>query len=142
MICIRIGIIVYIEEFILLFVHIVNKGGCSQTAKAEKAYCQSAFRSPLWSSGASKRPESDKRQPKIRGNIVRSLQSKHMETEMSRQANQSSLRRLVSAEYQTTFLESYFLCTGRPPERQGFLKGIAADGFRRSHTAGYFVNGT
>src|SRR5258708_36939038 len=65
-----------------------------------------------------------------------------METEMSHQANQSSVRRLVSAEDQTTFLESYFLCTGRPPERQVFLRGIAADVFQRSHTAGYFVNGT
>jgi hypothetical protein len=65
-----------------------------------------------------------------------------METEMSHQANQSSVRRLFSAEDQATFLESYFVCTGRPPERQVFLRGIAADVFRRSHTAGYFVDGT
>jgi len=61
---------------------------------------------------------------------------------MSHQADQSSVRRLVSAEDEATFLESYFVSTGRPPERQVFLRGIAADVFRGSHTAGYFVNGT
>jgi hypothetical protein len=47
----------------------------------------------------------------------------------------------VTTDHQNLFLESYFLCTGRPPERQTFLRGIAADVFRRSYTAGYFIDG-
>jgi len=56
-------------------------------------------------------------------------------------AQKSSIRKLITADDQSTFLESYFVCTGRPPERQTFLRSIAADVFRRSHTTGYFVDG-
>ena len=55
--------------------------------------------------------------------------------------NSRVIRQLTTADDQTTFLESYFTCTKRPPERQVFLRNIAADVFRRSHTAGYFVDG-
>lgn len=42
---------------------------------------------PLKECLTGRRPENAKRQPKIQGNIVRSLQSKHMATGMSHQAN-------------------------------------------------------
>jgi len=56
-------------------------------------------------------------------------------------AQKSSIRKLITVDDQSSFLESYFVCTGRPPERQTFLRSIAADVFRRSHTTGYFVDG-
>jgi hypothetical protein len=52
-----------------------------------------------------------------------------------------STRQLLAAEDQAIFLDSYFTCTGRPPERQTFLRSIAADVFRRSYTAAYFIDG-
>lgn len=55
--------------------------------------------------------------------------------------NSRVIRQLTTTNEQTTFLESYFICTKRPPERQVFLRSIAADVFRRSHTAGYFIDG-
>jgi hypothetical protein len=55
--------------------------------------------------------------------------------------NSRVIRQLATADDQMTFLESYFTCTKRPPERQVFLRSIAADVFKRSYTAGYFVDG-
>ena len=55
--------------------------------------------------------------------------------------NSRVIRQLTTTDDQTTFLESYFTCTKRPPERQVFLRNIAADVFRRSCTFGYFVDG-
>jgi hypothetical protein len=54
---------------------------------------------------------------------------------------QPSIQQVVTKDHQNLFLESYFLCTGRPPERQTFLRSIAADVFRRSYTAAYFLDG-
>jgi len=56
-------------------------------------------------------------------------------------AQTSSIRKLITADDQSTFLESYFVCTGRTPERQVFMRNIGAEVFRRSHTTGYFVDG-
>jgi len=50
------------------------------------------------------------------------------------------IQEVVTTDHQNLFLESYFRCTGRPPERQVFLRSIAADVFRRSYTAGYFID--
>src|SRR6266403_1095302 len=52
-----------------------------------------------------------------------------------------SIQQVVTKDHQNLFLESYFACTGRPPERQQFLRSIAADVFRRSYTAAYFLDG-
>jgi hypothetical protein len=52
-----------------------------------------------------------------------------------------SIQQVVTKDHQNLFLESYFQCTGRPPERQTFLRSIAADVFRRSYTAAYFLDG-
>lgn len=54
---------------------------------------------------------------------------------------QPSIQQVVTKDHQNLFLESDFPCTGRPPERQTFLRGIAADVFRRSYTAAYFLEG-
>jgi hypothetical protein len=54
---------------------------------------------------------------------------------------QPSIRPIFTAEDQNTFLESYFACTGRPPERQKFLRSIAANLFQRSYTGAYFQDG-
>ena len=54
---------------------------------------------------------------------------------------QPSIQQLLTTEHQNIFLDSYFACTGRPPERQQFLRSIAADVFRRSYTAAYFLDG-
>jgi hypothetical protein len=54
---------------------------------------------------------------------------------------QPSIRPIFTADDQNTFLESYFTCTGRPPERQKFLRSIAADLFQRSYTGAYFQDG-
>ncbi len=59
---------------------------------------------------------------------------------MQTSKQQPSIRQLLTAEHQNIFLESYFTCTGRPPERQKFLRSIAADVFRRSYTAAYFLD--
>jgi hypothetical protein len=48
---------------------------------------------------------------------------------------------LTSREARSEFLERYFICAKRPPERQVFLRGMADDLFRRSHLVGYFVDG-
>ena len=58
-----------------------------------------------------------------------------------REEQHPSIRPIFTANDQNTFLECYFACTGRPPERQQFLRGIAADVFRRSYTAAYFQAG-
>jgi hypothetical protein len=58
-----------------------------------------------------------------------------------RNEQQPSIRPIFTADDQSTFLEGYFACTGRPPERQKFLRGIAADLFRRSYTGAYFQDG-
>ena len=55
--------------------------------------------------------------------------------------NTRVIRRLTTADDQAHFLNSYFVCAGRPPERQVFLRGIAGEMFPRSHTAAYFLNG-
>jgi hypothetical protein len=51
------------------------------------------------------------------------------------------IRRLTTATDQAAFLDSYFVCARRPPERQVFLRSVSADMFPRSHTAAYFLNG-
>jgi len=56
-------------------------------------------------------------------------------------ANTRVIRRLTTADDQATFLNSYFVCANRPPERQVFLRSVADDMFPRSHTAAYFLNG-
>jgi len=48
---------------------------------------------------------------------------------------------LTRREARSEFLERYFICAKRPPERQVFLRGVADDLFGRSHLAGYFVDG-
>ncbi len=52
-----------------------------------------------------------------------------------------SIRPIFTADDQNAFLEGYFACTGRPPERQKFLRSIATDLFRRSYTAIYHQAG-
>jgi hypothetical protein len=73
------------------------------------------------------------------------LRTNFVQPEASKQeismTNSRVIRQLTTTDDQATFLESYFTCTRRPPERQVFLRNIAADVFRRSHTAGYFVDG-
>jgi hypothetical protein len=58
-----------------------------------------------------------------------------------RNEQQPSIRPIFTPDDQNTFIEGYFACTGRPPERQKFLRSIAADMFRRSFAAAYYQNG-
>jgi hypothetical protein len=52
------------------------------------------------------------------------------------------MQEVVTTEQQNIFLDSYFVCANRPPERQKFLRGIAADMFKRSYTAAFFMDQT
>jgi hypothetical protein len=60
---------------------------------------------------------------------------------MSQASQLGVFKELTSREARSEFLERYFICAKRPPERQVFLRGMADDLFGRSHLAGYFVNG-
>jgi hypothetical protein len=51
-----------------------------------------------------------------------------------------SMQQVVTKDDQNIFLDSYFECAKRPPERQVFLRSIAADVFKRSFTAAYFLD--
>jgi hypothetical protein len=50
-----------------------------------------------------------------------------------------TMRDVSTETEQQTFLDAYFLCTNRPPERQVFLRAIAGDLFTRCRTVAYHV---